>query len=431
MAKMTGFRFLLFTSFLCAFCQCAVSASETLGQYRLPQQPAEMNLGFQSGAWSSRTATMSDPYADLKSVLRNGWQHDVGRPVDPYADQESALCEMQRLFGNNLDDGDAVLSRILLKGILAAPLLKHGNALQILVGTRKQLISSVTQHYAARHARLKPIKLPPGALAIDFHVHTCYSHDSVADIRQILETAASRGLSGIAITDHNTIEGARQARKIADKMIREKELPATFLVIEGEEVSSLQGHILGLFLTSEIRLGMTAAQTIVAIHRAGGLAVAAHPRLVDGVEELANTLPFDAVETANGAEQLQFAVATPAAKKSRSRFYDSITKPRTGGSDAHDPEAVGLCYTMLESAATTDAVRQAILAGRTSACFGLSDSKARKLTLFGPLGILSSLRTFTYCVTGGLGKALGKAVNADSCQISILPPWGVTLAKSF
>jgi len=75
----------------------------------------------------------------------------------------------------------------------------------------------------------------------------------------------------IAITDHDTIEGALRA---ADLAASRPDGPA---VIVGEEVSSLQGHILGLFLEKRVRPGMSAAATLEAIHDQAGVAVAAHP----------------------------------------------------------------------------------------------------------------------------------------------------------
>src|ERR1041385_7118057 len=79
------------------------------------------------------------------------------------------------------------------------------------------------------------------------------------------------GLDVIAVTDHDTIEGALRARECAARR------PDAPHVIVGEEVSSRHGHILGLFLEKRVRPGLSAAATIAAIHDQGGLAVAAHP----------------------------------------------------------------------------------------------------------------------------------------------------------
>jgi len=102
----------------------------------------------------------------------------------------------------------------------------------------------------------------------------------------------------IAVTDHDTIEGALRAAEHAARWTR-------LQVVLGEEVSSRDGHIVALFIEKKIRPGMTAAATVHAIHDQGGLAVAVHPfwrtqrrtrgSRVHGVGWLAAELEFDAM----------------------------------------------------------------------------------------------------------------------------------------
>lgn len=72
-----------------------------------------------------------------------------------------------------------------------------------------------------------------------------------------------RGLSGIAITDHNNIEGALKAQRIVAELIQEHKISESFFIIPGEEISSTKGHIIGLFLSEEISSGMTPSETIM------------------------------------------------------------------------------------------------------------------------------------------------------------------------
>jgi len=103
----------------------------------------------------------------------------------------------------------------------------------------------------------------------DLHVHTTCS-DGHASVREVVEHAARQtDLPVIAITDHNTIEGALQARTLA----REYRIE----VVVGEEVSTADGELLALFIERRLAPGRPAAETIAAVHEQGGLCVAAHP----------------------------------------------------------------------------------------------------------------------------------------------------------
>ncbi len=105
----------------------------------------------------------------------------------------------------------------------------------------------------------------------DLHIHTLAS-DGTSGIIEILEHVEAAGeLDVIAITDHERIDAAIAARAIA----RERGL-ATEIVV-GEEVSTLGGHLLGLFITERVRPLRSLRVTIAEIHEQGGLAIPAHP----------------------------------------------------------------------------------------------------------------------------------------------------------
>lgn len=101
---------------------------------------------------------------------------------------------------------------------------------------------------------------------VAIHLHTDYSFDSNFSPEQVVAAAQAEGLDVIAITDHNEIEGALRARAAGG--VR---------VIIGEEVSTLEGHLIGLFLRARIEPGMSAVRTIDAIREQGGLVFAPHP----------------------------------------------------------------------------------------------------------------------------------------------------------
>ncbi|HEV2953539.1 MAG TPA: PHP-associated domain-containing protein, partial [Candidatus Dormibacteraeota bacterium] len=155
------------------------------------------------------------------------------------------------------------------------------------------------------------------------------------------------------ITDHDRIEGGLRVRE---------ELGSDGLgIIVGSEVSSIEGHILGLFLERDVPAGLSAERTIALIHEQGGLAIAAHPYApIKSVGHLAATLPFDAVEIANG---------TPLAELANSqakRRLTPVAKAVTGGSDAHLLSMVGSVVTLFPGGTPGD-LRRAIEMGWTSA----------------------------------------------------------------
>jgi predicted metal-dependent phosphoesterase TrpH len=196
----------------------------------------------------------------------------------------------------------------------------------------------------------------------DLHMHTTAS-DGWPQPHLLVDHAASIALNVIAITDHDTIEGALRA---ADHAAGRKGLE----VVIGEEVSSRDGHIVGLFLERRIRPGMSAAATVHAIHDQGGLAVAVHPfwrtqrrvrgRPVHGVGWLAAELDFDAIEVENATPG--FYVFNQLAR----RMNMGVGASELGGSDAHILDAVGRAYTEFPGR-TAKALRTAILECATAA----------------------------------------------------------------
>ncbi len=105
----------------------------------------------------------------------------------------------------------------------------------------------------------------------DLHMHSTYS-DGSATIEQMLEHAEQNtDLDVIAITDHDVIDGALRARDLW----RQGSYRFDFVV--GEEVSTSQGHLLGLFIEKRISPGLSMERSIDLIHDQGGLAVVAHP----------------------------------------------------------------------------------------------------------------------------------------------------------
>ena len=132
-------------------------------------------------------------------------------------------------------------------------------------------------------------------MKIDMHVHTKYSLDGKGEPREFVEIAKLKGLSGIAITDHNEIEGALEAKEYSKDM--------DFLVIVGEEISTTCGHILAYNIKEKIEREREPKEIVKEIKRQGGFAVVAHPdRIPSGISsKIVRTLDVSGIEALNGA----------------------------------------------------------------------------------------------------------------------------------
>ena len=183
----------------------------------------------------------------------------------------------------------------------------------------------------------------------DLHVHTTYSSDSVITPKELVFYAKKRGLTAVAVTDHNQIEGALKIAK-----------ESAFLIIPGMEVSSIHGHIIGLDVNALIPKGLSVEETIERIHEVGGIAIACHPfALLKGSIGNHVSGEFDAVETIN-ASAFPFNQATRRANKLAEQFK----LPKVGGTDAHYGPIIGQAYTLIDSELNVEAIVKSIKNGQ-------------------------------------------------------------------
>jgi hypothetical protein len=166
---------------------------------------------------------------------------------------------------------------------------------------------------------------------VDLHMHTDHSHDCATPVEVLLSEARARGLGAIAVTDHNEVSGALEARSKADGI----------QVIVAEEIKTAdQGEVIGLFIEEKIPRGMTLQETIAEIRRQGGLVYVPHPfdRLhsVPDYANLLDVLPeIDAIEIFNPR------VAISEFNDEAVRFAAKYRIPAGAGSDAHVPQGLG------------------------------------------------------------------------------------------
>jgi len=165
----------------------------------------------------------------------------------------------------------------------------------------------------------------------DLHLHTVFSPDSDTALSDIEPYCLAHGVTGIAVTDHDTIEGALRLRDMARSL----------RVIVGEEMTTRDGDVIGLFLKERIPPGLSALETMQAIHAQGGLVYLPHPfdkaraRRTGGASLSAIIEHVDIVETFNGkAGRDRYNLMA-------SEFARRHHKIAGGGSDAHSLRAIG------------------------------------------------------------------------------------------
>jgi glycosyltransferase involved in cell wall biosynthesis len=166
---------------------------------------------------------------------------------------------------------------------------------------------------------------------VDLHMHTDHSPDCATPVDTLLDTAKRVGLGAIAITDHNEISGALEARERADGI----------KVIVSEEVKTAdQGEVIGLFIEEKIPRGMTLQETIAEIRRQGGLVYIPHPfdrmHAVPDYEHL-----LDVVEEIDAIEVFNPRVAFSAFNEEAARFAAKYRIVAGAGSDSHVAQGLG------------------------------------------------------------------------------------------
>ena len=240
----------------------------------------------------------------------------------------------------------------------------------------------------------------------DLHIHTRYSGltkvsfltfpDSISRPSDIVMTAEKKQISVLCITDHNSIRGAIEAKKLATSVE----------IVVGSEIATRDGDLIGMFLTEDIMKGLGAEETIDAIHAQGGLAIAPHPfsshcsslglKIMD--------LRLDGVELFNAAHRDGYT------NEAAQRLSGKLDLAFVGGSDAHSHTMVGNAYTLFEGEGPED-LRKAIL--------------AKKTTFAGDPTPLKELVWMTVNVTAELWKILALSllkrpvVDATECELVV------------
>lgn len=179
----------------------------------------------------------------------------------------------------------------------------------------------------------------------DLHIHTSHS-DGMCDVPELLDYVESRTeLDLIAVTDHDDLRGAERARE------RWAQGRYRFQVIAGMEVTTIEGHILALFIEEPVACLRPVEETLAEIHRLGGVAIVPHPftwlTRGMGLRHLRRVLAngndgvhLDAIEVTN-----QTPAGRLGARKARRLNAAEFGLAEAGGSDAHFLPVIGTAHT--------------------------------------------------------------------------------------
>jgi predicted metal-dependent phosphoesterase TrpH len=172
-------------------------------------------------------------------------------------------------------------------------------------------------------------------LRVDLHLHSRYSHDSRTSLEALIERSRACALDRIALTDHNTVEGALALTRLAPE-----------LAIVGEEAKTLEGEVIGLFITGSLPAFQRPERVMDLVHDMGGLTYVPHPLdrnrshfRAERIVELADRI--DIIETYNPW-------CEPAANAAAARLAAELDKVTATGSDAHSTHEMGRTWMEME-----------------------------------------------------------------------------------
>ena len=189
-------------------------------------------------------------------------------------------------------------------------------------------------------------------LKVEFHCHSNASRDSLNRVEDLVRTAHERGIDRLMITDHNTIKGALEAKRLDPE-----------LVIVSEEILTLDGELLAYFLTDEIPQGLLPEDAIRLLRQQGAFISVPHPfdrrRHGWALDDLLRIAPLvDAIEVFNSRSQITW-INNLAAE-----FALQHNLAGTVGSDAHTLQEVGRSTLSLPYFAGAEGLRQVIRQGK-------------------------------------------------------------------
>jgi hypothetical protein len=206
-----------------------------------------------------------------------------------------------------------------------------------------ELTSEEVEQIHEEGAVIKPEpepELKPDTMRIDLHCHTEASPDSSSPLSEIPDRCVEKGITVQAITDHNLIWAAQELQETAR---RRGDFPLSIIV--GEEISTSEGELIGLFLKEKIEAGLSPEATVAEIKGQGGLVLLPHgfdplKRWHLRIEARKKITPaIDIVETFNSR------ISRPRWNRAAVEWAEEQGVPMSAGSDAHTIADIGNAWT--------------------------------------------------------------------------------------
>ena len=169
---------------------------------------------------------------------------------------------------------------------------------------------------------------------VDLHVHTNYSFDCTSSTSNIVKRIIEKNIDCIAITDHGTIEGALALREMAP-----------FQVIVGQEIKTLQGDLIGLFLSEKVPPGLHAIKAAEWVRRQNGIVMVPHPFDRIRGSALNSAAISDVLPVTDIIEGFNARNVFPGADRMATQLAKSMNIPVAAVSDAHTVFELGSTYT--------------------------------------------------------------------------------------
>ena len=168
---------------------------------------------------------------------------------------------------------------------------------------------------------------------VDLHSHTVYSKDCLTRTRAHVERARAVGLTRIAVTEHNRLDGALAAKALAPD-----------LVIVGEEIKTTHGEVIAWFVREEVPRGLSPKETVRRLRDQGAVIAIPHP--LDSLRTSAMGLEtvLTIIDQVDALEVLNARCVRPQDNVAARELARAHGKLQTAGSDAHTLFEVGRCY---------------------------------------------------------------------------------------
>jgi predicted metal-dependent phosphoesterase TrpH/glycosyltransferase involved in cell wall biosynthesis len=287
---------------------------------------ASLGMGCAPGMLVRALGAGAVPVASRLRVYEEVLEHgDLGLLFEP-GDVDVLAAQLERLLRD-----DALRERLVAAGERARAELAWSRVAADAEGLYAELAALRHDPDGRRDVRARLARRP--LVDVDLHMHTDHSPDCATPVEVLLATAAEQGIGAIAVTDHNEVSGALEARaKAAEYGVK---------VIVGEEVMTAeQGEVIGLFIEERIPRGLTLEETIAEIRRQGGLVYVPHPfdrlHAVPDYEHLLRVVAdVDAIEVFNPR------IALPAFNEEAVRFAGKYRIVGGAGSDSHVARGLG------------------------------------------------------------------------------------------